>query len=56
MTLKITSHMKSAYRANHPAANLHAEDVDSETLMSFLTESEREILSTTSPLQNHMLT
>jgi hypothetical protein len=32
-----------------------AEDVDSETPMSFLIESEDEILSTTSPLQDQML-
>jgi hypothetical protein len=47
--------MKSAYRANHPAASMRAKDVDSATPVSFLTESRDDILLTTSPLQNQML-
>jgi DNA replicative helicase MCM subunit Mcm2 (Cdc46/Mcm family) len=39
---------------NHPAANMYAEDVDGETPVSFRTESEGEILSATSPLQDQM--
>jgi hypothetical protein len=47
--------MKNVYRANHPTSNLHAKDVDSAIPVSFLSESEDGILSTTSPQRNWML-